>query len=129
MLLGAPLHIYTDHRNLTYSTLNSNRVLRWRLFLEEYDATYHYFPGKLNTLADAFSRLPRIDSTSSSEGKSPQTSFEEHLFFAVPAEPELVDCFLNLPETDEMRNPLHVPWIQANQFEDVDLNTRSQESP
>jgi hypothetical protein len=37
MLFGCrAIHMYTDHRNLTFSTFQAQRVLLWRLFLEDY---------------------------------------------------------------------------------------------
>lgn len=122
MLLGATLTIYTDHKNLTYATLNSTRVLRWRLFLEEYDATYVYLPGKDNVLGDAFSRLPRM---AGFEGKSAGTFTEESLMM----DWELIDCFLNLPATNDIPNPTNVQWIQQHQFDDIRLNNLAQNNP
>ena len=57
ILLGQTSRVYTDHQNLTYKNFNTERVMRWRLILEEYGPEILYLPGHKNVVADALSRL------------------------------------------------------------------------
>ncbi|KAG6611400.1 Pol Polyprotein [Phytophthora cinnamomi] len=62
MLLGFPVVVHTDHKNLIYPTETSLRVKRWKLLLSEYHLTMRYIKGEKNVGADAFSRM-RFDTT------------------------------------------------------------------
>jgi len=59
MLLGAEIRVYTDHKNLTHklTSFTTQRVMRWRLLLEEYGCKYFYKEGAQNVVADALSRV------------------------------------------------------------------------
>ena len=74
MLLGADITISTDHRNLTFDTFSTQQVMRWRLYVEEYAPKLLYIEGKLNVLADAFSRLPRFEDGGFVESNKPPGS-------------------------------------------------------
>jgi hypothetical protein len=51
------IKVHTDHENLTCKTFNSDRVMRWRLYIEEYSPDLQYIKGTQNVLADALSCL------------------------------------------------------------------------
>ena len=46
MLMFSRIKIYTDHKNLTFKTFSVQRILRWRLFLDQFDCQLCYIPGK-----------------------------------------------------------------------------------
>ena len=53
-----PFEMYTDHENLVYlNNPPSNKVLRWKLAIQEYDFTLDHIKGELNVVADGLSRL------------------------------------------------------------------------
>ena len=62
ILLGQRLVVHTDHLNILYSKLPSPRIVRWRLLLEEYGATFEHVKGEDNVVADTLSRHPNTDS-------------------------------------------------------------------
>jgi transposase InsO family protein len=57
ILLGQQITVFTDHKNLTYKNFNTERVMRWRLVLEEFGPDLQYIKGERNIVADALSRL------------------------------------------------------------------------
>src|SRR5687768_15324590 len=57
ILLGQQIRVHTDHENLTQKKFNSDRVMRWRLYIEEYSPDLQYIKGEKNVVADALSRL------------------------------------------------------------------------
>jgi RNase H-like domain found in reverse transcriptase len=58
ILLGQQIIVHTDHANLTYQNFNSDKVIRWRLFIKEYSPDLRYIKVESNLVADALCRLP-----------------------------------------------------------------------
>jgi hypothetical protein len=61
ILLGQQILVHTDHENLTFKHFNSDRVMRRRLYIEEYSPDLRYIKGTENVVADALSRLEKDD--------------------------------------------------------------------
>ena len=58
-LYGEEFEVYSDHKSLKYIFTQRDlnmRQRRWMEFLEDYDFTLDYHPGKENVVADALSR-------------------------------------------------------------------------
>ena len=61
-LYGEALEVYLDHKSLKYIFTQRDLNMRqhgWMMFLEDYDFTLHYHPGKANVVVDALSRKSR----------------------------------------------------------------------
>ena len=81
ILLGQEITVWTDHKNLTCANFNTERVMRWRLLLEEYGPTLQYIKGPKNIIADALSRLDMgADTEMSNELTSLQQETTAELF-------------------------------------------------
>eukprot|EP00957_Ditylum_brightwellii_P196949 15004695-Ditylum_brightwellii.AAC.1 len=48
--------VYTDNRNLTYKTINSERVIRWRMVIEDFLPEPVYIKGNSNLVANVIIR-------------------------------------------------------------------------
>ena len=61
ILLGHQITVITDHKNLTYNFFNTERVICWRLILEEFGPELKYIKLENNVVANALSRLESSD--------------------------------------------------------------------
>ncbi len=105
ILLGQKIKVHTDHENLTYKSFNSDRVMRWRLYIEEYSPELQYIKGESNVVADALSRLDIME-----------TPFEDtqESFLG------LMDCFAKIVEDDDF-HPLNYKQLRIAQEKDKKL--------
>eukprot|EP00957_Ditylum_brightwellii_P025092 1899048-Ditylum_brightwellii.AAC.2 len=59
MLLGTNTHFFTDHKNLTFGSIKTQRVLCLINQIEEF-SVLHYIEGPKDILADNLPRLKRL---------------------------------------------------------------------
>ena len=83
ILFGYKINIYSDHKNLVYeATLSeSQRVMRWRLLLEEFGPHIHHIAGVDNIVADTLSRV-RLTNVGEDENESSQKQKLQELYAA-----------------------------------------------
>ena len=118
MLLGAELHIYTDHKNILNVGNSSEWRLRWISYVDEYGPKIHYIEGPRNVIADTFSRLLCKDVPSTIVGKKAahivSNSELESLYSSLIDNSNILQCFVNLPccllnNKKEKGKTLHIP--------------------
>ena len=71
IVFGYEIIVYSDHKNLVHAATvsESQRVMRWRLLLEEYGPDIRHIKGVDNVVADAISRLPMANDDEPSTDK------------------------------------------------------------
>ena len=115
ILLGHQIIVWTDHKNLTCANFNTERVMRWRLVLEEYGPELRYIKGEQNIVADALSRLGIDDNI-------PLPSVHD-----VNA---MAECFNNEgTEFPSEHYPLHYSTIAHYQKSDAALQALAKDNP
>ena len=87
ILFGYPIRVYSDHKNLVHAATQSQsqRVMRWRLILEEFGPDIVHIKGEENIVADAMSRLPTAtknqrELSTDAPGSSDEVSAEKEVF-------------------------------------------------
>ena len=111
LLLGAEIQIKTDHMNLTRDDIKSQRLLNWRLLIEEYAPTVTYVPGNTNAGADFLSRYPLLEEEQETTAESKPRGFDDS---------EIKETMLYYPE-EIQAFPLHFERLRDEQQADGQL--------
>ncbi len=138
MLLGAELHIHTNHKNILNIGDSSQHRLRWISYVNEYGPELHYVEGSANVVADTFSRLlwkntqasPAVGKKQPAEHGIDKDNVDEtplDNYFSWINKREMFECFkylpdkefyLNLPDNMVDTNPLDIENIKEQQDAD-----------
>jgi len=115
ILYGYEIEVFSDHKNLVHAaTLSeSQRVMRWRLILEEYGPNIKHISGKDNIVADAISRMPMANTNDIEESSTVEIRRRENELFTIA----------NEDETNENGFPLDLSSVQK--IQQIELNKRN----
>jgi hypothetical protein len=105
MLLGAELHVHTDHKNVLSIDDLSQQRLCWISYVDEHGPKLHHVEGPRNVIADRFSRLLHSNVSSSLVGKkaayidsnSESGNRNESSYSLLMDDRDITDCLMNLP--------------------------------
>ena len=129
-LYGNHTTVITDHIALEHIHKNpkiTGRVARWNILLQNYDYTVQYKKGKLNTNADAVSRL---DNLPSPPNDNPDDILPEHVdLFPIHPDPTDIinrDCEFRAYHLFDIMEPVMPSVMPIN---DIDIVTAQQQCP
>lgn len=132
MLYDCPnIHVYTDHKNNTFHCLQSQHVLCWHLFLEDFGVQFHYIKGQTNFLTDALScllfaeRQHLIDAQLPVEAAPPDPL--QNFYTMVIDNDDLLDCFVHIPASKSIPFVLNYNTIRNAQARDARLQQLRQQ--
>jgi len=91
VLLGQQIVVFTDHKNPVCKHVNTERVMHWRLLLEEFGPKLTCVKGTNNIVADALSRLETAEEELFAEAFANELANEEEEF--------PMGCLLSCEET------------------------------
>jgi hypothetical protein len=134
--------VHTDHRNILYKKLSNDRIICWRLLLEEYGPEYVYVSGKDNVVADALSCMEADFNINEKEFEKDQNAYaqmcacmisrlirEESCKIPNPGDPEaMASTFLLESEVEEEKFSMNPVLIQKEQEKDKKLQKEIQKN-
>ncbi len=127
MLLGAVLHIHTNHLSITTNNTTPDCVICWLNYVKQFNSYIHFIPDKDNIISNTLSLLDCLEESVHSKDKqvfvlkntlSTEMDFANDLL--------LIECFLHLlPLAVQDTNSTDYQWIfdKQNKTNELVLDT------
>jgi RNase H-like domain found in reverse transcriptase len=131
------IYVYTDHKNNTFTNLQTQHVLCWHLFLEDYAVQFHYIKGESNSLADSISCLlfderqnppdQHNHLRNHHDSKGQNKTLES--FYSLADNEDLIDLFVHLPLLENVPFVLYYQSIAQAQTREAHLQQLCNSTP